>query len=206
MKTGTVLVTGGSRGLGRHTALCFAEAGYRLAICGRTKADLEEVVRDIQDVGGSAMYGEVDVRDAVAVRSFVDEVTAAFGPIDILVNNAGLSEYKPFVEWTLEEIDQVIDVNLKGTMYACHAVLPGMISRGSGYILNVASDIGRRAIPNMVPYVAAKHAVVGFSESLILEVRGLGVKVSVLLPGIIDTHFGGTAPGTRDSGNRAIWC
>ncbi|NNE70961.1 MAG: SDR family oxidoreductase [Rhodothermales bacterium] len=194
----TVLITGGSRGLGRHTAIAFGEAGYNVAICGRNETDLDEVVRDILDVEGHAMRGVVDVRSAGAVRQYVSEVEAAMGPVDVLINNAGFSYYKPFVEWSIDEMDDVVDVNLKGTMYACHAVAPGMASRGSGYILNVASDIGRRAIPNMAAYVAAKHAVVGFSGSLLRELRESGVKVSVVLPGIIDTHFGGTLPGTRD--------
>lgn len=194
----TVLITGGSRGLGRHTAIAFGEAGFNVAICGRTESDLDEVVRDITDVEGSAMRGVVDVRSHSSIRRFVSEVEMAMGPIDVLINNAGFSHYKPFVEWSVDEVDDVIDVNLKGTLYACHAVAPGMVSRGSGYILNIASDIGRRPVPNMAAYVAAKHAVVGFSGSLLRELRESGVKVSAVLPGIIDTHFGGTQPGTRD--------
>lgn len=194
----TVLITGGSRGLGRYTALAFGEAGFHVALCGRTKADLDEVVQDIVDVDGSAMRGVVDVRRSDEVRAFVAEVESVTGSVDVLINNAGFSYYKPFVDWSVDELDEVIDVNLKGTVYACRAVLPGMLARRRGYILNIASDVGRRTVPNMAAYVAAKHAIVGFSGSLLREVREAGVKVSVVMPGIIDTHFGGTKPGTRD--------
>ncbi|MBO6573791.1 MAG: SDR family oxidoreductase [Rhodothermales bacterium] len=194
----TALITGGSRGLGRHAALQFAEAGYQVAVCGRTEGDLDEVVRDIHDIGGVATRGVFDIRDRNAVHTFVAEVEHNLGAIDVLINNAGFSYYKPFVEWTGDELDDVLDVNLKGTVYACHAVAPLMIARKSGYIINIASDIGRRPIANMAAYVAAKHAVVGFTGSLYRELREHDVKVSVVLPGIIDTHFGGTSPGSRD--------
>lgn len=193
------LVTGASRGLGRYSALAFAEAGYRVAICGRNEADLDEVVRAIGDIGGWARPWVLDVRDMAAVRACVEDVVGGCGRIDVLVNNAGLlSTYRPFDEWTLEQIDETLDVNLKGTIYACHAVLPVMRAHRSGHILNVASDVGRRPVPNMAPYVAAKHAIVGFSGSLYREARNHNVKVTVVLPGIIDTFFGGTKPGARD--------
>lgn len=193
------LVTGASRGLGRYTALCFAEAGYRVAICGRSEADLAGVVRDIQDVGGWAMYRVLDVRDYEAVTALVKEIDDCCGRIDVLVNNAGLlSVYRPLAEWTREQIDETLSVNLTGTVYPTHAVLPMMIARGRGHIINVSSDVGRRPVPNMAPYVAAKHAVVGFSGSLYREVREQGIKVTVVLPGNIDTFFGGAKPGDRD--------
>jgi NADP-dependent 3-hydroxy acid dehydrogenase YdfG len=193
------LITGASRGLGRYTALCFAEAGYRVAVCGRTEKDLVGVARDIRDVGGWAMHAALDVRDYEAVTAFVRQVQDACGRIDVLVNNAGLlSVYRPLAEWTREQMDETLDVNLKGTMYASRAVLPGMIARGRGHIINVASDVGRRPVANMAPYVAAKHAIVGFSGSLYREVREQGIKVTVVLPGNIDTFFGGAKPGDRD--------
>jgi NADP-dependent 3-hydroxy acid dehydrogenase YdfG len=109
-----------------------------------------------------------------------------------------LSRYADLTEWSIEEIDQTIDVNLKGTIYATYAVLPSMLERGSGHIINIASDVGRRPIPKMAPYVAAKHAVVGFSGSILREVKDRGVKVTVVLPGIIDTFFGGNTEGARN--------
>lgn len=194
-----VLITGGSRGMGRYAALCFAEADYRVAVCGRTGSDLEEVVRDIEDVGGWATYSVVDVRDQAAVAAFAKEVEEGCGRIDVLINNAGLlSTYRPLAEWSVEQIEETLEVNLMGTVYATHAVLPGMIERGTGCIINIGSDVGRRPVPNMAPYVAAKHAIVGFSQSIYREVREQGIKVSVVMPGIVDTFFGGAKPGDRD--------
>lgn len=193
------LVTGASRGLGRHTALVFAEAGYRVSLCGRNRDDLAEAAGEIGRRGGEARFRALDVRDYQALEAWVGDAVDAWGRVDVLVNNAGLtSTYRPLVEWSREQIDETLDVNLKGTAYACRAVLPSMVARRSGHILNISSDVGRRPVPNMAPYVAAKHAVVGFSGSLYREAREHNVKVTVVLPGIIDTHFGGAKPGDRD--------
>jgi NADP-dependent 3-hydroxy acid dehydrogenase YdfG len=192
------LVTGASRGLGRHTALRLAEAGMRVALCARDEAGLQAVADEIAEAGGAARVCPLDVRDYAAIERTVDDILGAFGAIDVLVNNAGLSPYKPFAEWSLEEVEAVLDVNLKGTVYLTKAVLPHMLERQAGQILNVASDVGRRVIPNMAPYVAAKHGVVAFSGSLLREVKDQGIRVMTLLPGIIDTYFGGNAEGTRD--------
>ena len=193
------LITGASRGLGRHTALVFARAGYRVSICGRKEHDLAFVAREIVSAGGEARCRALDVRDHHALESWVGDALGTWGRIDVLVNNAGLSSsFRPLVEWTRDQVDETLDVNIKGTVYACQAVLPSMYSRRSGHILNISSDVGRRPVPNMAPYVAAKHAVVGFSGSLYREAREHNVKVTVVLPGIIDTHFGGAKPGDRD--------
>jgi NADP-dependent 3-hydroxy acid dehydrogenase YdfG len=128
----------------------------------------------------------------------VAAVRERLGKIDILVNNAGVGWYKPFDAWSIAELDLAIDVNLKGTMYMTRAVLPEMQESGYGQIVNVASDLGRRVLPNMAPYVASKFGVVGFSGSLLREVKGRGVKIMTITPGIIDTYFGGGAEGTKD--------
>ncbi|WP_457653274.1 SDR family oxidoreductase [Rhodocaloribacter sp.] len=193
-----VLLTGASRGLGRHTALRLARAGMRLALCARDRSDLEGVAREVEALGGEALVCPLDVRDAERIDAAVARTLDAFGRIDVLINNAGLGWYKPFTEWTREEIDTALDVNLRGLIHLTHAVLPYMLERGRGYVVNVASDVGRRVIPNMAAYVAAKHGVVGFSGALLREVKDRGIRVSVLLPGIIDTYFGGGEEGARD--------
>lgn len=194
----TALVTGASRGLGAAVALRLARAGLRVALAARSADDLDAVAGQIRDAGGTALPLPLDVRDRDAIDAAVAQVHETFGPVEVLVNNAGLSWYKPFLEWTREELDTTLAVNLTGLVHVTHAVLPAMIERGRGTIVNVASDIGRRVIPNMAAYVAAKHGVVGFSGSLLREVREHGIRVTALLPGVIDTHFGGGEPGTRD--------
>jgi NAD(P)-dependent dehydrogenase (short-subunit alcohol dehydrogenase family) len=183
------IVTGASRGLGRHVAVQLARKGVRVAACSRSEAG---------DLGEHAIWVPMDVSDWHSVERGVAGVRDRFGRVDILVNNAGVGRYKPFEEWSIEEIDAVVDVNLKGTMYLAKAVLPAMQAAGYGQIVNIASDLGRRVLPNMAPYVASKFGVVGFSGSLLREVKGKGVKVMTLMPGIIDTYFNGATEGTKD--------
>ena len=184
------IVTGASRGLGRHIAMQLARKGVRVAVGARTEIDPRET--------GAELAVSIDVARWDSVERGVAAVRERFGRIDILVNNAGVGWYKPFEEWTVDELDLAIDVNLKGTIYMTRAVLPEMIASGYGQIVNVASDLGRRMLPNMAAYVASKFGVVGFAGSLLREVKGKGVKVMTITPGIIDTFFGGGAEGTKE--------
>lgn len=194
----TAVLTGASRGLGRHLAHRLARAGMHVALCARNATDLQAVADEVAAEGGSASIHPLDVRNTEAIHATVQAILAERGAIDVLINNAGLSWYKPLVEWTTEEVETVLTVNLNGLIHMTHAVLPYMLERKGGQIINIASDIGRRAIPNMAPYVAAKHGVVGFSGSVLREVKEHGIRVSVLLPGITDTYFGGAEEGSRD--------
>ena len=185
----TALITGASRGLGKHIAVELARRGVRVAVSARTEHELARVA---EEIGGFAV--PIDVTRWEQVERGVDAVRAHFGSIDILVNNAGVGWYKPFEEHSIDEIDLTLDVNLRGTMYMTKAVLPHVRQ-----IVNVASDLGRRVIPNMAPYVASKFGMVGFAGSLLREVKGKGVKVMTVTPGIIDTFFNGGAEGTKDA-------
>ena len=182
------IVTGASRGLGRHIATELVRKGVRVAACARTPAN---------DTGAELSV-EMDVARWDSVERGVAQIHERLGKIDILVNNAGVGWYKPFDEWSIEDIDLTIDVNLKGTMYLTKAVLPEMQAAAYGQIVNVASDLGRRVIPNMAPDVASKFGVVGFAGSLLREVKGRGVKVMTITPGIIDTFFNGGTEGTKE--------
>jgi len=198
LKGRTALITGASRGLGRHLAHVLARDGMKLSLTARSSDDLRSVAAECEELGAEAIYTVADVRSHADLSDVVTRTHDAYGSIDVLVNNAGLSWFKPLAEWSVEEIDMVVDANLKGTIYAAALVAPTMVAQKRGHIVNVASDVGRRAIPNMGPYVAAKHGVVGFSGSLLREVKPHGVKVTVVLPGIIDTYFGGATEGERD--------
>ncbi|HYH07160.1 MAG TPA: SDR family NAD(P)-dependent oxidoreductase [Thermoanaerobaculia bacterium] len=189
----TAIVTGASRGLGRHVALELARRGVRVAVSARTEDELARVAEEIRGAGGEAIAVPIDVTQWEHVERGVNAVRAHFGGVDILVNNAGVGWYKPFEEHSIAELDLTLDVNLRGTMYMTKAVLPHIRQ-----IVNVASDLGRRVIPNMVPYVASKFGVVGFAGALLREVKGKGVKVMTVTPGIIDTFFNGGAEGTKD--------
>ena len=184
------VVTGASRGLGRHIAMQLAQKGVRVAVCARSEIDAPEI--------GAELAIAIDVARWDSVERGVAAVRERLGKIDILVNNAGVGWYKPFEEWSVAELDLAVDVNLKGTMYMTKAVLPEMQAAGYGQIVNVASDLGRRVLPNMAAYVASKFGVVGFAGSLLREVKGRGVKIMTITPGIIDTFFGGGTEGTKD--------
>ncbi len=195
--TTRILVTGGGRGLGRAIALALAAPGRRIALLGRNRDGLEQTAKALLAAGAEPMLilGDLTSSDdrAAAVRG----VDAAWGGLDILVNNAGTGAYKPFLDHAPAEIEAIVAVNLTGLIQLTHAFLP-LIERGEGgHIVNIASDVGRRPIAKMAPYVAAKHGVVGFSHALRLELRPHGIKVGVILPGLIDTGFNDSVEGSK---------
>lgn len=192
------IVTGASRGLGRQIALRLAKAGAKVALCARNETELKVVSKSIIDQGGFAQPYSLDISSYQQVETFVSFLHEQIGTIDILVNNAGLGWYKPFMEHSLEEIDATIDVNLKGLIYMTKAVLPDMQEKQSGQIVNIASDLGRRVIPNMAVYSGAKHGVMGFTGALLREVKNQGIKIMSIAPGIIDTSFDATHAGDKD--------
>jgi short-subunit dehydrogenase len=192
------LVTGASRGLGRHVAKKLAREGMRVVVAARNRDELDALVAEIVDAGGEALAVTVDLTRREEIDRAVSEAHDRFGPIDVLVNNAGVGWYKPFLEQSPEEIDLTIGVNVRGVIHMTHAVLPDMMTRGEGQIINIASDLARRYLPNMAVYVGSKHAVIGFGGSLLREVKARNVKVTTITPGIIDTFFGGGSEGTRD--------
>lgn len=191
-----VMITGASRGLGRAVALRLAREGHRLALCARSRADLEDTASQARELGAEVVAAPVDVADPEAAARFVEGVEGEYGRVDALVNNAGMGWHKPFLEHSLEEIQQVLGSNLMGTIYMTRGVLTGMLTRGAGTIVNVVSDLGRRPLARMAPYVAAKHGVMGFAGSLLREVKDSGVRVTNLTPGLIDTSFGGRQQGS----------
>lgn len=194
----TALVTGASRGLGRHVARALGAAGMNVALVARTAGDLHAAAAEVEAAGGRALALPLDVRDRGAFEDALRRTAEAFGGLDVLVANAGLSPIKPFAAWSPAEIDEVLDVNLRALLHNTHAALPYLQARGRGQLVVVASDVGRKPAPNLAPYAAAKHGAVGFAGSLLREVKGQGVRVTTLLPGIIDTYFAGGAEGTRD--------
>ncbi|HEY7894888.1 MAG TPA: SDR family NAD(P)-dependent oxidoreductase [Gemmatimonadaceae bacterium] len=185
----TALVTGASRGIGRAIAERLAER-YEIIAVARTAKALEEVARHIEKSGGRCRTIVLDVSDHAAVAKALASLE-----VDVLVNNAGVGIIKPLVELGVDEWRQQMSVNLDGMFYVTRALLPGMIARGSGHIVNIGSLAGRNPFVGGACYSATKHAVIGFSESLMLEVRDAGVRVTVIMPGSVDTEFGGHTAG-----------
>jgi short-subunit dehydrogenase len=191
----TWIVTGASRGLGRHLSLQLAARGHRVLACAR---DLPRLQALAAEQPGQIVPLAIDLADAAQIGSRLGAAIAAESHISGLVNNAGFGAYKPFLEHSEAESIALVQVNFTAAIQCCHAVLPRLLGQGTGHIVNIGSDIGRRPQPNMAVYAAAKHGLAGFSGSLLREVKGRGVKVSLVNPGIIDTDFGGAAEGSRD--------
>lgn len=184
------LVTGGSRGIGRATALAFAAEGADVAFCHLgDAAGAAETAGAIRALGRRTMERSFDIRDLAGQREFVRAVEASLGPVDILFNNAGINIRKPFAEYTEAEFDAVVDVHLKGMFFMAQAVYPGMVARGRGCIINVASQRGLKGAPNSSPYSAAKAAIIGFTRALAWEATPKGVRVNAIAPGPIDTEM-----------------
>jgi 3-oxoacyl-[acyl-carrier protein] reductase len=184
----TIVITGGSRGIGFASAKAFLEGGGQVAICARDAARLEGAERDL-GAAGPVLAETVDVRDPKQITAFIERIGTALGPIDVLVNNAGILYAGPFAQQPYESIGDVIDVNLKGLTYMTRAVLPSMVAQGNGVIINVSSGAGLSGFADIVSYCASKFGVVGLTESLAQEVGTLGVRVYGLCPGRVATDM-----------------
>jgi 3-oxoacyl-[acyl-carrier protein] reductase len=185
--SGTVLVTGATEGIGRATALALGRAGYRVGICSRSIEKVEATLAELRAQGVTAAGAAADVADPDQVRHLVDQVRGALGEIDVLVNNAGVLIARPIDELTLEDWDVTMATNLRSLYLTTRLVLPGMRTRRQGTIVNVASLAGRNGFVGGSAYSASKHAVLGFSRSLMLEVRKDNVRVIAICPGSVAT-------------------
>jgi 3-oxoacyl-[acyl-carrier protein] reductase len=196
------LITGGSRGIGRATALLFAREGADIAFCHlNDDAQAEATAEELRALGRRALHRSVDVADIGATKAFAAEVAAAFGPIDILFNNAGMNIRKPFADYTEAEFDQIVGVHLKGMFFMAQAVFPAMVARGSGCIINVASQRALKGAVNSAPYSAAKAGIIGLTRALSWEAAPKGVRVNAIAPGPIDTDL----TATMDPADRAAF-
>lgn len=177
------VVTGASRGIGRAIALRLAR-DYDIVALARADDELESLAQEIERGGGSCRPRAVDLTNPVAVVSALSGIDA-----HVLVNNAGVGVLKPFLELNRDEWMRMVDVNLNALFDVTRALLPAMITRKSGHVVVIGSIAGRSAFPGGSCYAATKHAAIAFAECLMLEVRDSGVKVSVVNPGSVATHF-----------------
>ena len=188
LKDQVALVTGGGRGIGRAIAQSFAAAGAVVAVTSRSAEELKETVRAIEEDGGRALAYPADVTDAVAVQATVTAIEASLGPIDVLVNNAGsLGPLKPLLETEVNEWWRAMEVNVLGPLLCTRLVLPGMVSRRRGRIINVSSGGGAMAIPFFSSYGCGKTALIRFTECLALETKAYGIAVFSIAPGAVRT-------------------
>ena len=193
-----VLITGATEGIGRATAFAFGRDGWRVGVCARTAGKVAALVEALRAEGITAAGAAGDVGIPGDVERIVRAVDTELGPADALVNNAGIAIFKPFEEQSLEEWDAMMSTNVRSLFLVTRAVLPGMRERGAGTIVNVASLAGRNGVKHGTGYAASKHAVLGFSRSLMLEVRSQGIRVIAVCPGSVDTEL--IRPLGRDAG------
>jgi len=184
-----VLVTGAGSGIGRAIAEKLARNGERVVVNDLNGETADEVVARIKESGGEAAAAPGDVSDPESVRRIMEAVHEAYGPPDILVNNAGFLQQKRFVDLTVEDFDRMIAVHLRGTFLCTSAVLSDMLSRGSGIIVNVASQLGQIGGIELGHYSAAKAGIIGLTKSLAREVSAQGVRVNAVAPGPINTEL-----------------
>jgi len=185
------LVTGASRGIGRSIAQRLAKLGAAVAICGRDTQALADTEAELKKLGSPVYSQMADVSQSTDVTALVDKTKTALGPISILVNNAGIGLFGPAHEKTDAEWDRVLNTNLKSAFLVSRAVAPAMIQRGSGDIINISSLAGRNAFAGGGIYCASKWGLQGLSACMAEDLRGHGIRVSVICPGSVATEFSG---------------
>lgn len=188
-KAQVILITGASNGIGKQLAIDFAARGAIVAGCGRSIARLKETLKEVRRASPTSVMIGCDVSDAEQVRGMVGKVLEDYGKIDILINNAGIGMRRPFVETSMETIETITRTNYLGALYCAHEVLPSMIARGRGHIVNISSGAGKIGTLNMAAYCGSKFALNGWSESLYHELKPLGINVTLVCPGPVQTDF-----------------
>ena len=189
------VVTGSTKGIGLAAAEALLAAGAKVMISARNKEEVAAVGKRLGVVDAAKVSGQAcDVRREDEVEALFRAADRAFGGVDILVNNAGVGLFKNLEEMTLEEWNRVIETNVTGVFLCSRAAIPRMRRRGGGYIINISSLAGKNAFPTATAYNASKFALNGISEALMQEVRYDGIRVSYIMPGSVNTHFGGTPP------------
>jgi 3-oxoacyl-[acyl-carrier protein] reductase len=196
----SAIVTGSTKGIGRAIAEALVRDGMNVCVSARKAEEIERTVEELGGAGeGSVTGAACDVRDYEEVRALFEHAASEFGGVDVLVNNAGIGFFQTVEEMSPEDFRAIIETNLFGVFYCCHEVIPLMRKRGGGYIINVSSLAGTNAHPRMAAYNASKFGLNGFSEALMQEVRHDGIKVSYVMPGSVNTEFGGDEPSEEKS-------
>ncbi len=203
LKHKKAIITGGSRGLGKATAIAFAKEGIDVAITGRNETILKKTVIELEVFGVNATYAVFDVGNYEAVKSNIKSIIDTLGGVDILVNNAGIAAVGSFNDMPVEQWSEMIQTNVMGMYYVTKEVLPHLIEKNEGDIINVSSTAGLNGNANISAYSASKFAVIGMSESLMKEVRKNNIRVNTLTPSTIETDMtiglGITSKGSQDN-------
>jgi 3-oxoacyl-[acyl-carrier protein] reductase len=190
----TAIVTGGTKGIGRAIAEALLREGLSVCISARKQDEIEIAVKEL---GHSTVGFVCDVRDYQQVKTMINYTATELGGLDVLVNNAGIGIFETVEDTSAEDFRAVLETNLFGVFYCCHEAIPQMKKRGGGYIINISSLAGANPHPRMAAYNASKFGLNGFSEALMQEVRHDNIKVSYIMPGSVNTEFGGDSPNNE---------
>ncbi|MGW4767060.1 SDR family NAD(P)-dependent oxidoreductase [Nocardia sp. NPDC004278] len=190
----TVVITGAGSGIGRELALLCARRGASLALCDINLAAVEVTAEQARQLGRDVLTAKVDVSSVDEMEAFADSVQERFGAPDLLVNNAGVGVFGGFLDTTIKDWEWLVSINLMGVVHGCTAFVPDMVKRGQGHVVNVASAAGLLANPSLTAYSATKFAVRGFSEALRSELKPLGIGVTAICPGVINTPITANSP------------
>ncbi|WP_067845716.1 3-ketoacyl-ACP reductase [Alicyclobacillus mali (ex Roth et al. 2021)] len=186
----TAIVTGAGKGIGKAIAEHLAKEGVSLGLIARTESDLDRVADSIRNTYGVSVYTQAaDIADRPSIESAVQHLQNQLGQVDVLINNAGIASFGTVVDMPVEEWERIVRVNLLGTYYATHAILPHMIQRNRGHIVNVSSTAGEKGSATTSAYSASKFGLLGFTESLMYEVRKHNIRVMALLPSTVNTEL-----------------
>ncbi len=189
LKDKVVIITGASTGIGKETALLFAQHGAKVVAAARSRDKLVALKKEIEDKGGNCSVVPTDVSREEEVKNLIQQTAQTYKKIDILINNAGQGFFDFTTETSIEDYRRIMEVNFYGVVFATKAALPIMLDQKDGVIINVASVAGKRAFERMTAYCASKFALVGFSEALHFEVVDKGLRVITICPPAIDTPF-----------------
>ena len=193
LKNKVILVTGSSRGIGKEICRTLAKEGAYIVATARNKELLEALEKEIKTDGGSATVIPADLGIESDVFNIFAEIKSKFGKLDVLVNNAGIGLFGRIVDFSMEDFDNIMRLNLRALFQCCREALKMMLPAREGYIINISSVVGIKGYPNHSAYTASKHGVMGLTKSLAAEVQEYGINVSVILPGGVDTDFIGAA-------------
>jgi NADP-dependent 3-hydroxy acid dehydrogenase YdfG len=189
-----VAITGGARGIGKATAKALVLKGAKVAIGDLDRELAEETAREL---GGGTLALELDVTRRDSFEGFLDQVEERLGSLDVLVNNAGIMPLGRFVDESDLTAQRMVDINVHGVMFGMKLALPRMQRRGSGHLVNIASQAGKAGFPGGATYCGTKHFVVGVSEAVRAELRGSGIEISCVMPAVVNTELGSGLPETR---------
>ncbi|MDD2793126.1 MAG: 3-ketoacyl-ACP reductase [Sediminibacterium sp.] len=204
LKGKTALITGAGKGIGRAIALALAVEGVNIGLVARTEKDLQSVAAELKATGVKTAFATADVSNIESVNKAVEVIQQELGPIDILINNAGTAAFGKFLELEPEQWEQQVKVNLFGVYYTTRAVLPQMIERKTGDIVNIASTAGLKGAPITSAYSASKFGVMGLTDSLMQEVRKHNIRVTAMAPSTVVTDLAKSANLINNNEDRVM--